>query len=157
MVMRAQLHMRLHQQTRACAQKYNVDAVKRQILPNMNDEKFDKLYFVAALGGTKKIGELMIDLVYAGHEQYAFRLIRMHSPGVISTPTVDNVSKDRTCDLSPFGYCFTKDLGPTTEHHVEGSLYCIWCERIWAPPNTVEFKIDVGDALRYGELHIYEN
>lgn len=153
----AQLHMRLHQQVQACVQKCNVDVVKRQTLQSMNDETFDRLYFKAALGGTKKIGEFMIDLVNARHVRYAYRLIRMHSPGATEAPTIDNISKDRPCDWSPFGYCFTTGLGPTTEHHIEDSLYCIWCERIWAPPNTVDFKIDMTDALRYGELHRNEN
>ena len=115
----------------------------------MDDETFNKLYFVAALGGTKKVGELMIDLVHAGHERLAFRLIRMHSPGAVSAPTVDNVTKDRPCDWSPYGYCFTTDIGKTIEHHLEDTQSCIWCERLYSKPNMTKPEIATDWAKYY--------
>ena len=121
----------------------------------MNRGKFDKLYFLAKLGGAKKVGELMIDLVNAGHEEFAFELVRNYSPGAIKAPNSDQVSLERPCNWSPYGYCYTNELGLNTEQFDPHTRVCIWCEKLWSPPNTVDPKIelDYWYVLRSGELH----
>lgn len=115
----------------------------------MNRGKFDKLYFLAKLGGAKKVGELMIDLVNAGHEEFAFELVRNYSPGAIKAPNSDQVSLERPCNWSPFGYCFTNKMGLNTEQMNPNSEICIWCEKIYTPPNVVDFKI----SMQQYEIH----
>jgi len=102
----------------------------------MNQDEFEKLYFKAKLAGTKAIGELMIKLVNDGEEKFAFKLVREYSPGAIKPPVVENVSLDRPCNWSPYGYCFTNTLGQNIEHFDTGSIYCIWCEKIYSIDET---------------------
>jgi len=40
----------------------------------MDKEQFKKLLFKAKLGGDKKIGELMIDLLHAGERVHAYSI-----------------------------------------------------------------------------------
>jgi len=127
---------------------------KRLTLPTMNEEKFNKAVFLAKLKGDKALGDLMLELVQQRHEEYAFRIVRMFSPGAITPPTCDNVSEDRHCNMSPYGYCFTNRLGKNIEQFHPDSMYCIWCESIYTPPNKVEPRIDLALInFRYGDLH----
>lgn len=102
----------------------------------MSQDEFDKLYFKAKLIGKKAIGELMIKLIYADEEEFAFELVRKYSPGAIKAPAVENVSLDRPCNWSPYGYCFTNTLGQTIIYTEPESIYCIWCERIYIIDET---------------------
>lgn len=116
----------------------------------MDQEQFNKLFFKAKLGGHVAVGELLIDLVFANEDEYALQIHKLYSPGVIRAPTRENVTKDRPCSWSPFGYCFTIEKGRTLEQFDPKTQYCIWCEKLYSPPNMIDVKIG---ALRYGELH----
>ena len=120
----------------------------------MNNEAYNKQLFKAKLAGDKKVGELMIDLLEAGETAHAFSIHKTYCPGAVEPPTKDNLSKDRPCDWSPYGYCFTNKMGRTLEQFDPESQHCIWCERIYTPPNTVNpFENFLGEPLRYGELY----
>ena len=120
----------------------------------MNNETFNKLYFKAKLGGKKKVGELMIDLIEADEGEHVYQILRQFCPGAREIPTVDNICKDHECDWSPYGFCFTVRMGRTLEQFDPESQRCIWCERIYIPPNTVDpFENFLGEPLRYGELY----
>jgi len=121
----------------------------------MDKETFNKLYFKAKLGGDKKVGELMIDLLEAGDTIHAFDIHKTFCPGAVDPPTSDNLSKDRSCRWSPYGYCFTNRLGRTVEQFDPESQCCIWCDKIWSVPNTVDAAEIFSEALqlRLGELH----
>jgi len=122
----------------------------------MNNEKFNKELFKAKLGGPKKVGELMINCVQAGDSKHAFEIHLTFCPGAIEPPTIDNLSTDHSCNWSPYGYCFTNRLGRNIEQFDPETTCCIWCEKLYVPPNTVdpwEGVIRRNPQLRLGELH----
>ena len=121
----------------------------------MDNEKFKKLLFLAKLAGDKAIGELMIDLLHMGEKEHAYSIHKTYCPGAIAPPAEESLSKDHPCEWSPYGYCYTNELGLNTEQFDPHTHVCIWCEKLWAPPNTVEPKIelDYWYNLRSGELH----
>lgn len=113
----------------------------------MNQDEFEKLYFKAKLAGSKTIGELMIKLINDCEEELAFQLIRKYSPGTIKPPTIKNVSLERPCNNSPYGYCYTKRLGQTIEYKDPESIYCIYCGTIYSIDQTDPASNYINDGI----------
>lgn len=132
--------------------------VKKLMLQIMTEEQFKKLLFIAKLSGDKKVGELMIDLAHSGEKEYAYQIHKTYCPGAELPPAPESLSLDHPCNWSPYGYCYTNELGRNLEQFNPESHVCIWCEKIYAVPNKIDpweelVKNSTAMDLRFGELH----
>ncbi len=127
----------------------------------MNKEEFDKEYFKAKLAGEKALGELLLQLIFAGEERFSVQLLQLQNQDYKDILCYEAVSKDRVCEKSPYLYCFSVPLGQNIEHMDPDSMFCIWCEKIYSIDETKPERefVDSGSRIidgtsmlaRYGE------